>query len=72
MSTAGYPGIRGGYVEPPVVTAGDASVKDVRELQMQVRRLTYSAEEAIARVLRGLEGGLVARSAEQGTRRVAT
>lgn len=57
MSTAGYPGVRGGYVEPPVVTAGDASVKDVRELQVQVRRLTYSAAEAIARVLRGLEGG---------------
>jgi NAD(P)H-dependent flavin oxidoreductase YrpB (nitropropane dioxygenase family) len=58
MSAAGYPGVRGGYVEPPVVTAGDASVKDVRELQMQVRRLTYSAAEAIARVLRGLEAPL--------------
>jgi NAD(P)H-dependent flavin oxidoreductase YrpB (nitropropane dioxygenase family) len=56
MSTAGYAGIRGGYVEPPVVTAGDASVKDVRHVQMQVRRLTYSAAEAIARVLGGLEG----------------
>jgi nitronate monooxygenase len=55
MSTAGYPGIRGGYVEPPVVTAGDASVKDVRDIQVQVRRLTYSAAEAITRVLRGLE-----------------
>lgn len=56
MSTAGYPGIRGGYVEPPVVTAGDASVKDVRALQVELRRLTYSAAEAITRVLRGLEG----------------
>jgi hypothetical protein len=55
MSTAGYPGIRGGAVEPPVVTAGDASLKDVRDLQVEVRRLTYSAAEAIARVLRGLE-----------------
>jgi NAD(P)H-dependent flavin oxidoreductase YrpB (nitropropane dioxygenase family) len=58
MSTAGYPGIRGDYVEPPVVTAGDASVKDVRDIQVQVRRLTYSAAEAIARVLRGIEGGV--------------
>ena len=58
MSTAGYPGIRGGYVEPPVVTAGDASLKDVRDLQVQVRRLTYSATEAITRVLRGLEGSV--------------
>jgi NAD(P)H-dependent flavin oxidoreductase YrpB (nitropropane dioxygenase family) len=58
MSTAGYPGIRGGYVEPPVVTAGDASVKDVRDLQVQVRRLTYSVAEAITRVLRGLEGAV--------------
>jgi NAD(P)H-dependent flavin oxidoreductase YrpB (nitropropane dioxygenase family) len=56
MSTAGYPGVRGGYVEPPVVTAGDASIKDVRDLQVQVRRLTYSAAEAISRVLRGIEG----------------
>jgi hypothetical protein len=55
MSTAGYPGIRGGYVEPPVVTAGDASVKDVRALQVEARRLTYSAAEAITRILRGLE-----------------
>jgi NAD(P)H-dependent flavin oxidoreductase YrpB (nitropropane dioxygenase family) len=55
MSTAGYPGIRGDYVEPPVVTAGDASVKDVRDLQVQVRRLTYSAAEAIARVLGGID-----------------
>ena len=57
MSTAGYPGIREGYVEPPVVTAGDASVRDVRALQVQVHRLTYSAAEAITRVLRGLEDG---------------
>jgi NAD(P)H-dependent flavin oxidoreductase YrpB (nitropropane dioxygenase family) len=57
MSAAGYPGVHGGYVEPPVVTAGDASVKDVRAIQMEVRRLTYSAAEAIGRVLRGLEGG---------------
>jgi NAD(P)H-dependent flavin oxidoreductase YrpB (nitropropane dioxygenase family) len=72
MSTAGYPGIRGGYVEPPVVTAGDASVKDVRELQVAVRRLTYSAAEAIARVLRGIEGAVTARHADQGTRSLAT
>ncbi len=58
MSTAGYPGIRGGYVEPPIVTAGDASIGDVRAMQVQVRRLTYSAAEAIGRVLRGLEGGV--------------
>jgi NAD(P)H-dependent flavin oxidoreductase YrpB (nitropropane dioxygenase family) len=55
MSTAGYPGVRCGFVEPPVVTAGDASVRDVRDTQVQVRRLTYSAAEALARVLRGLE-----------------
>ncbi len=58
MSTAGYPGVRGGYVEPPVVTAGDASIKDVRALQLEVRRLTYSAAEAMTRVLRGIEGGV--------------
>jgi len=58
MSTAGYPGIHGGHVEPPVVTAGDASMKDVRELQVTVRRLTYSAAEAVGRVLRGLERGV--------------
>jgi hypothetical protein len=39
-----------------VVTAGDASLRDVRDLQVRVRRLSYSAAEAIARVLRGLEG----------------
>jgi len=58
MSTAGYPGVRGGYTEPPVVTSGDASVKAVRSLQVQVRRLTYSAAEAIGRVLRGIESGV--------------
>ena len=78
MSTAGYPGIRGGYVEPPVVTAGDASVKDVRDLQEQVRRLTYSAAEAITRVHRGLvdrgggssplRGTTVASGARRGAR----
>lgn len=61
MSAAGYPGVRGGYTEPPVVTSGDASVSDVRAIQMQVRRLTYSAAEAIGRVLRGIEGGVGAR-----------
>ena len=55
MSTAGYPGVHGGYVEPPIVTCGDESVKDVRELQKAVRRLTYSAAEAIGRVVRGIE-----------------
>jgi len=68
MSTAGYPGIRGDYVEPPVVTAGDASVKDVRDLQVQVRRLTYSAAEAIARVLRGIEGAVGGSSPLRGRR----
>jgi hypothetical protein len=66
MSTAGYPGIRGGYVEPPVVTAGDASVKDVRDLQVQVRRLTYSAAEAIGRVLQGIEGRVEGSSLRRG------
>ncbi len=60
MSAAGYPGIRGGHVEPPVVTTGDASVKDVRALQVQVRRLTYSAAEAIGRVLSGVVVGAAA------------
>jgi len=68
MSTAGYPGIRGDYVEPPVVTAGDASVRDVRDLQVQVRRLTYSAAEAIARVLRGIEGAVGGSSPMRGRR----
>jgi hypothetical protein len=57
MSTAGYPGVHGGYVEPPVVTSGDESLKDVRALQVQVRRLTYSAAEALARVVREFEYG---------------
>jgi NAD(P)H-dependent flavin oxidoreductase YrpB (nitropropane dioxygenase family) len=67
MSTAGYPGVRGGYVEPPVVTSGDASVRDVRALQVQLRRLTYSAAEALARVVRGIDGGVgdSSRSLEQ-------
>ena len=66
MSTAGYPGVHGGYVEPPVVTAGDASVKDVRDIQVHVRRLTYSAAEAIGRVLMGIDRALEGSSLRGG------
>lgn len=70
ISTAGYPGVHGAYVEPPVITAGDASLKDVHEIQRRNRCITYPAAHAIALVLEGepsIEALLLARGAGDRT-----
>lgn len=55
LSTAGFPNVRGGtYLEPPVVTLGDRSLRDVRQIQRRVKSRTYSAQQAMAYVLEGL------------------
>ncbi|MBI5544776.1 MAG: nitronate monooxygenase [Deltaproteobacteria bacterium] len=54
MSAAGYPAIRGGrYLEPPIVTMGDQSAKDVRAIQKHTRSMAYSARAALSYVLEG-------------------